>query len=217
MFSASNILVFILAFYVVGSVPTGYIASSFLQLDILSFGSGKIGSTNLWRLAGPKYAIPVFLIDATKGVIAIAIARQFPDTNNQIELILSLATLSGHSWSVFLKLKTGKWHGGRSVAVAAGALLLVSPIALLGGMLITLIVTRISRYVSLGVLVGIGVCCAIVIILSLIGKLSSNYTTFAIAIGAFLVIRHLENIQRLMSGTERRIKKRDDIVGSKLN
>ncbi|EFG54954.1 acyl-phosphate glycerol 3-phosphate acyltransferase [Lactobacillus amylolyticus DSM 11664] len=111
-------LLLILA-YLIGSFPTGVIiGKTFFHKDIRQYGSGNIGTTNTFRVLGPKAGIAVFLIDFFKGTLATILPVIFNLGPHYLCLIFGLAAILGHAFSIFLKFK-----GGKAVATSAGFLL----------------------------------------------------------------------------------------------
>lgn len=105
--------------YLIGSFPTGVvIGKTFFHKDIRQFGSGNIGTTNTFRVLGPKAGIIVFLIDFFKGTFSTILPEIFHLGPHYLCLIFGLAAIIGHAFSIFLKFK-----GGKAVATSAGFLL----------------------------------------------------------------------------------------------
>lgn len=199
--------------YLLGATPTGYWTGLVLKgIDIREHGSKSTGATNVLRTLGKGPALFVFLVDVLKGVAAIAIARwvyQLPsviantpdaiDAQTWVPWAVTLAALMailGHSRSVWIN-----FTGGKSVATGLGALLAMSwgvGLSALGIFSISLALTRI---VSLSSIAG----AIAAMVLMVVWQQPLPYVLMAIAGGAYVILRHRANIQRLLSGTEPRI------------
>lgn len=185
--------------YLLGSFPTGLLIGRWLcNIDIRQYGSKNIGTTNMFRTLGPKAAGIVLLGDMGKGMLAVAFANWLAG-EPQIALSLTggLAAVLGHNYPVFLKFK-----GGRGVATAFGVLCLLQPKVVMIVFPVWLVLVLLTRYVSLGSVVAAFV--------APIAAWWFNYelplVIFTTAAAAFVIIRHKENIGRLLAGTESRIK-----------
>ena len=186
--------------YLLGSIPWGYI---FLQwyrgVDIREYGSGKTGMTNVLRTAGGRVAAAVLLLDLAKGILVVLLAREVLSTTSA-EVASGLLALAGHNWPVFLKFR-----GGRGIATGLGVLSVMAPIPAIIGTLVFLPITLISRYLSLGSIIGVVTASASLLTLALLGMYSTTYTWYAIIGGALIIWQHRDNIQRLLQGKEHRL------------
>ncbi len=199
--------------YLLGSVPTGYMAGRLLQgIDLREHGSGSTGATNVLRTLGKGPALLVLLIDTLKGVLAIAggnwaIAlaanRHLVPSAVQLDLwcpwVLAgagLAALMGHSKSIWLG-----FTGGKSVGTGLGVLLAMCWQVGLGTLLVFGVVLVLSRTVSVGSLAG----AVVVSILMLLLDQPLPYQLFAVAGSLYVIWRHRSNIERLLAGTEPRL------------
>jgi len=126
--------------YLLGSFPSGLIIGLRLGRDLREHGSGKTGATNALRSIGRRAAIIIFLLDMGKGMLAVLIARLVPWPNDTWASIAmggaAAAAIVGHIWSIWIRLFTGKWAGGRGVATVFGAMLAVHPLAAVIGMIV---------------------------------------------------------------------------------
>lgn len=193
--------------YLLGSVPFGLVAGRLVaNVDVRDYGSGKIGMTNVLRTSGKTAAAVVLLLDMGKGVLAVLIARWFFDSPG-VEVAAALAVLFGHNWPVFIKFR-----GGRGTASGWGGLLILSPIAGLIATLIGLGLVALTRYVPLGSIMAASLGSLALIILAVFGTQLAvpsppplEYSWYGVIGGTLIVVRHWDNIRRLLDGTERKI------------
>ena len=143
-----------------------------------------------------------------KGVLAVIIARLFFDSYG-VEAAAALAVLFGHNWPVFIKFR-----GGRGTASGWGGLLILSPIAGLFATLIGLSLVAVTRYVSLGSIMAASLGSLALIALAVLGWEPLVYSWYGIVGGTLIVVRHWDNIRRLLDGTERKIGQSVDTGGS---
>lgn len=190
------ILIFVMSYFL-GSIPFGYLVGKYIKkIDITKHGSGNIGTTNAFRILGPGPASFVLAGDVLKGFIATFIAMQYSIT---IGLIAGLIVMAGHNWPIFLKFK-----GGRGVATGAGVVLALVPKVLLISLVIWIAIIFLTRYVSLGSIIG-----AITVpILMIIFKEPPIIILFGTIAALFVIIRHIPNIKRLLAGNELKIGKK---------
>ena len=193
--------------YLLGSLPIGLIAGwAFKRVDVREHGSGKTGMTNVLRTAGAPAAILVLLLDMSKAVLAVVLARVLTDSPG-VETAAALAALIGHNWSVFIR-----FQGGRGTAPGWGALVILSPIAGLVATVIGTFLVATTRYVSLGSIMAASLGSITLIILSAIGYVPIEYMWFGIIGGSLVVFNHRDNIQRLINGTERKMGQAADTI-----
>lgn len=198
--------VLLLLAYLLGSLPTGYLAGRWLQgIDIREHGSGSTGATNVLRTLGKIPAIAVLSIDVLKGVLAIALVdllyafdplHAIASWQPWVIILAGLGAILGHSKSIWLKFK-----GGKSVATSLGVLLAMSwQVGLLTFGVFGLVMA-ISRIVSLSSIVA---AIALSGIMFLLGQ-PLAYELFAIAASLYVIWLHRTNIQRLLAGTEPKV------------
>ena len=204
-----SVFISVLAGYLLGSIPWGYIVGKCRGIDIRQHGSGNIGATNVFRTLGRNLGVLVFALDVLKGVIAVqfamkALAPPAPGAwhlaADQLGIVAGLACFLGHCFPVWLGFK-----GGKGVAVGAGILIGLTPWTAILGLTLWAIVFKISRYVSLA---------SVLAALSLPGILWALERQvdakfwFTLVISLLAIWRHRGNIQRLLAGTENRFEKK---------
>jgi acyl phosphate:glycerol-3-phosphate acyltransferase len=194
----------LLAAYLLGSIPTGYLAGRLLKgIDIREQGSGSTGATNVLRTLGKGPAALVLLIDALKGVAAIALINGYyalvetpaipAAWHPWLVAAAAFAALLGHSKSIWIN-----FTGGKSVATGLGVLLAMSWPVGLGTLGVFAVVLVLSRIVSLGSISG---AIAVPVLMIIMGQ-PLPYQLFAGTAGIYVIWRHRSNIQRILAGTE---------------
>jgi acyl phosphate:glycerol-3-phosphate acyltransferase len=190
------------ASYLVGAFPTSYLVSrTFAGIDLRQHGSGNLGATNLYRVLGWKYAIPVALVDIAKGLIPVLLFAPQASSSELFALGCGVAAILGHVFSVFVRFK-----GGKGVATAAGVMLGLTPVALLIAAAVWGLVLRLTGYVSLGSIAAAIVLPFAVYLVDRPARLELVWVAALIALGVILL--HRKNIQRLFKGTEGRFGRR---------
>ena len=186
--------------YLIGALPWGYILLHLRRgIDIRDYGSGRTGVSNTLRTGGIRVAGLVLLLDLTKGILAVLLARALVG-DPTAEVAAGLLALVGHNWPVFLGFR-----GGRGIAPGLGALIIMAPIAAAIGVLVFIPICLISRYLSLGSILGVVTACAALPALALLGLSQNTYMIYGLLGGAVIIWQHRDNIQRIRQGTERRI------------
>jgi glycerol-3-phosphate acyltransferase PlsY len=195
--------------YLIGSIPFGLLAGKLVaKVDIREYGSGKIGMTNVLRTAGTTAAAVVLLLDMGKAVAAVVIARLLFDSGGA-EAAAALTVIFGHNWPVFIGFR-----GGRGTASGWGGLLILSPIAGLIATVVGVSLVGVTRYMSLGSITAAALGSAVLVVLAMIGQEPLVYSWYGIIGGTLIVVRHRDNIQRLLNGTERKIGQKDDLASN---
>jgi acyl phosphate:glycerol-3-phosphate acyltransferase len=179
--------------YLIGSIPFGLILTKMAGLgDVRNIGSGSIGATNVLRTGRKGLALATMLLDIGKGVVAVLVANMYgPD----IAVLAAAGAMLGHCFPIWLK-----FNGGKGVATAAGILLAISPLVGLSAFGIWLLVVVTTRYSSLGALVA--VIAAPILSFYLVNLQIAELAGF---MALLIIIRHHQNIRRLLNGTEGRI------------
>jgi glycerol-3-phosphate acyltransferase PlsY len=199
--------------YLWGSLPSGYWMGKALRgkdFDIRQYGSHKIGATNVQRTLGTAPAIIVLLLDISKGIFPAFLAMHVSvfQAEGWGILVACVCALLGHCFPVFIGFK-----GGRGVMTGAGAILVISPLLFVFSALVAVSTIALSRYVSLGSIVG-GVAMIVGgVFCYTMGQSDPQFFVFinlpqllAIVITSLLIIFfHADNIGRLLRGTERKL------------
>ena len=184
--------------YIFGSIPSGLVLVKMVcGIDIREYGSKNIGTTNVFRTVGGRMASIVLVADVVKGILAVLLVRYLFDSNLHLELFTAIAALLGHNYSMFLGFK-----GGRGVATGLGLILLFMPDVCIFSFTVWLVIVFVTRYVSLGSIVG----AFITPIVAYYRGYPLELVLFAMAACVFVIVRHYENMKRLIAGTESKIK-----------
>lgn len=200
--------VFLIITYILCSVPFGLLTGKlWAGIDVREHGSRNIGATNVWRVIGPVPGIIALLCDAGKALVPVLLAKKFLvvpflPAGWGVVFVCIIAVL-GHTYSVFLNFK-----GGKGVATNLGIFLALDyRIALIGFVIFAAIVC-VTRYISLGSIIGMG-CSPLLVIVFYRAKPECYAYLFLTVLSALLVIySHRANIKRLLSGTESKFGKK---------
>lgn len=191
-----KLLVVLLA-YLIGGIPFGLIIGKvFYKKDIREFGSKNIGATNVLRVLGKGTGLFVFLLDFLKGLLPTLLAL-FLFNIPAITVITGYSAVLGHIFPVYLKFK-----GGRGVATGIGFLAALVPDVFAIITIFAVVSIGITRYVSLTSITG----SILATTLCFVFQKPIEYSLGILAATIFIVIRHIPNIKRLLSGTESKIK-----------
>lgn len=200
MFNEVGIVHYLMGFvlgHLCGSVPSGlWLVQAIHGIDIREYGSKNIGTTNVFRTVGPQTAVLVLLCDMLKGIAAVALVS-YLFQNPMLDVATALGALLGHNYSVFLGFK-----GGKGVATGLGLLVFLMPKVAGTVFLLWLALVLITRYVSLGSIVA----AIFTPVMAWYFSYPPAYIVLGAIAGFFVVLRHKENIGRLLSGTESKIK-----------
>ncbi|MFA5375306.1 MAG: glycerol-3-phosphate 1-O-acyltransferase PlsY [Dehalococcoidia bacterium] len=192
--------------YLLGAIPFGVIIGKILRgIDVREYGSGSMGMTNVMRTVGAKAGLIVLILDVLKGAVAVALAwaifHSAPDSTVYWgQMAGGAAAVVGHSWPVYIGFR-----GGRGIATAFGAIMVVSwPMGLIC-LATFLLMVAIFRYISLG-----SIMAAIALVVAMVISYVSDwepvaYLTFALVVAPIVIFRHRGNIKRLLSRTEPKI------------
>ena len=199
-----KILLGIFLSYLLGSIPIAFLfARIYRGIDIRKHGSGNVGATNVFRVLGKWPGIFVLLCDITKGLIATTLFCEMLDLPYIFQrIMLGLAVVSGHNWTIFLKFK-----GGKGIATSLGVLIgfaieysflriVLAICTLVWGLTFLL-----SGYVSLASMAS---ACFLPLVMVLTNQ-AIELIILGVIFCIFVMLRHQGNIKRLLSGTESRI------------
>jgi glycerol-3-phosphate acyltransferase PlsY len=200
----------VVAAYLLGSIPTGYLLMRFFRKqDIRSIGSGNIGATNVLRSGAKGLGAATFVLDALKGALAVLLGAKLasygfpPIPLHNAEALAAICAVLGHMFPIWLSLK-----GGKGVATGFGVFLAIAPWAALAAISVFALTLAISRYVSLASVLGAGVFPVFAWFLSpwIQAQWPRNWLTMASAIlvAGAIILKHEQNIRRLLAGTEYR-------------
>ena len=201
-------LVFVPLGYLLGAIPFGLIAGKlFGGVDVRDHGSGSTGMTNVMRTVSPPVAILVLALDMGKAAGAVVLARIIADAP-MVETLTGISVIVGHSWSAFIG-----FSGGKGTATGWGALFALSPIAGIVASVIGVGLVALTRYVSLGSIVAATLGSLTLAVLALVNdSVPLEYALYG-AVGApIILLKHRDNIQRLIKGDERKLGQRVDTV-----
>ncbi len=190
--------------YLVGSIPCGLVVGKIRGVDVREYGSGKIGATNILRTVGVGAGLVVLGCDLAKGVAAVMFAR-FLLHAPLAEMVAALLAIVGHNWPVY-----AKFRGGRGVSTGLGGLLTMSPLVTLGSAIIAVSAIGISRYVSLGSVLGAATALLLMVALTIMGREPWPYLIYALVGAPLIILQHRDNIGRIWVGTERKLGQRAD-------
>lgn len=182
--------------YLIGSIPSGLILGKlFWHTDLREHGSHNIGATNAWRTLGKGAGIAVFIADSLKGQAGVALGLVLAGT--PLAAVLGgLFAIIGHSFSIFLG-----FHGGKGVATSLGVLTMLMGDVTFIVFVVWFTIVYMTRYVSLGsVVAGF-----LTPILAALYGYPIEYVLFTVIAAILVIVRHRENIKRLMNGTENKI------------
>jgi glycerol-3-phosphate acyltransferase PlsY len=195
--------------YIVGSFPTAYLIGRVHNINIFDVGSGNMGANNTARALGIKWGVFVWLVDSAKGITAILLAREIVDGHHAVATVLSaVAVVTGHNWSIFATIISGRVRGGKGAATASGTwVLLVPPLIIAGILMIWATIVYLTRYVSLAVLTSVALASLALVGMVLLEVREPIYVAYMLVTLA-VFYRHKTNIRALIAGTERRLGER---------
>lgn len=195
------------ASYLLGSIPVGYLlVRLFRNQDIRSVGSGNIGATNVLRSGGKGLGAATFILDATKGAAAVALAANIAPhiaiAPRNTEALAAVVAVLGHMFPIWLRFK-----GGKGVATGFGVFLVAAPWAALAAITVFTIVLLLTRYVSLASILGAGSFPVFAYFL-VHGDKPAFFIAAQFIVASLIILKHHANIRRLLTGTENRFGSR---------
>ena len=188
--------------YLIGSIPTGIVVAKILGApDPRAVGSGNIGATNVGRAAGKAAGIITLIGDVLKGflitLLALYILGSSSEANSPLAIsIVAFSVFLGHLFPVFLKFK-----GGKGVATTLGVFLAIGPFQAIMALILFIIIVAIFKYVSVASMIA---SVSIPLLLNL-SPATSPYVPLAVIISVLIILKHSDNIKRLIQGTENKI------------
>lgn len=201
-----SVALLVLAAYLLGSIPTSYVVGRMHGIDLREHGSGNLGGTNAYRVLGWTAALPVVLVDISKGFVP---AYFFPAWDGaamgDLALLYGLAAIAGHVWSIFMGFR-----GGKGVATGAGVLLALAPTSALIGLFVWIGVVSITRYVSVASISA----ATLVPLTAWLTDETSSTVLFCAAVAIFVWWTHRENLRRLSAGRENRFGGKGNTPGA---
>jgi glycerol-3-phosphate acyltransferase PlsY len=186
--------------YLAGSIPVGVIVARLVGgPDLRSIGSGRTGGTNAIRALGRKWAAVVVLGDLLKGALPVLLARYITG-DPLVEVLCGISAVAGAIWSVFVGFRSG-----RGVGTGVGTMLVIQPIAVLLSAPVFVVVILLTRYVSLGSLLGSAAMFpAMLLVLMVVPDTPLPYVIYSAVGTALIWLAHADNIERLLKGEERK-------------
>ena len=202
-----SIILAIVAAYLLGATPTSFLAGKLGRgIDLREHGSKNLGATNVYRILGWKYAIPVALFDIAKGAIAVLLFPKLVGSDEAwLPVVLGGAAVLGHMYSPYVSLK-----GGKGVATAAGMFLALAPIAVVIAMTLWGICLWLTGYVSLSSIIAVG---SVPLWVAILQPTESYVFWASLALVALIIFAHRRNIARLFAGTENRFRTKKADLG----
>jgi acyl phosphate:glycerol-3-phosphate acyltransferase len=192
-----NFLLFGLSF-ILGSIPFGIIMGKVKGVDLKRVGSGNIGATNVLRSIGALPAVLTLLGDILKGTLAVSTGRYF-GVGTLYEGLIGVSAILGHNFSLFLGFR-----GGKGVATSLGVLVLYTPKVAFITLIIWLVTVFFTKYSSMGAIVSFTLLPANIVLFDY----DKTKLFITILIALFILIRHKDNIKRLIHGSEKKIGER---------
>lgn len=199
--------------YLVGSIPSGFIAGRIAGVDVRTAGSGAIGATNVTRLLGKRYGYPVFFADFVKGLGAVGIAtlvnKQVSISQNSAQLLQIVAgvfCVIGNAFPVWLRFR-----GGKGIATSAGVLFGLIPLNALVGVIVWVVTFQITRYVSVASMTAT-IALPLTVLVATYFRQTNEYLMLylTMCLAGLVILRHRSNLSRLMRGTEKRFGASED-------
>ncbi len=199
-----SIALWIVASYLLGATPMSYIAGRVGRgIDLREHGSKNLGATNVYRLLGWSYAIPVGLFDVAKGVIPVALFGRWAGGPDWLPVTLGGAAVLGHMFSPYVRFR-----GGKGVATAGGVFLALAPLAFAIVIPVWALSLWLTGYVSLSSIVA-ALTFPLWVRLTTGGAGPTFWASVLLAL--LIVFAHRANIQRLLAGTENRFRTRGQV------
>ena len=191
--------------YLSGALPWGLWLGRWVRgVDVRTIGSRNLGATNVYRSLGPWLGILTLLLDMAKGAVPVAVipglaaSQAFPGGREWCMMAVAVAAVAGHMWTCF-----AGFRGGKGVATTVGVLLAMAPLAFGVFAGVFVITVALTRYISLGSVLG-SVAFVVALGCTARGGLRSPSFILGAVLALLVIVRHRENLARLVRGTERR-------------
>ena len=192
--------------YLLGSISIGILLGrSRYKTDVRSQGSGNAGATNVARVFGMNAGLMTFLGDAVKTFIALFVGKLFAGDMGVV--IAGIGCLIGHCWPIFFGFK-----GGKGVSIGLGVMIVLLPYETLLALGIFILTILLTRYVSVGSMLA-GISLFVIVALEkywISYNVAQIYFYLTLLLAILVIITHRQNIGRLLSGTENRLKFKSD-------
>jgi glycerol-3-phosphate acyltransferase PlsY len=200
-----TVALWLLAAYVLGATPTAYLAGRLARgIDLREHGSLNLGATNVYRVLGWAWAIPVAVVDIAKGAIPVALFAQWGGGDSWLAVAVGIAAVLGHIFSPYVGFK-----GGKGVATAAGMFIALAPLAVAIALPVWGICLWLTGYVSLSSILA----ATTFPLLVRVTRPDAVATLWAsVALAVLILFSHRANIGRLLAGTENRFRTRKDLT-----
>jgi len=196
-----NVILAVFISYLIGSIPTAYIFGKLTKnIDIREHGSGNVGATNVFRVLGKIPGIIVLILDIIKGIFPVVfVAPFFAFTENWQWILMAVAAVCGHNWTIFLKFK-----GGKGIATSLGVLigLTIQIASIRPVLLITLLVWIIIFLVTAVVSIASILASIVLPVSMLLTRQPIEIICLGFVFCVFVILRHRANIQRIFAGQE---------------
>lgn len=188
-------ILLLLAAYFIGGIPFGYLLVRWRTgEDVRAKGSGNIGATNVLRSSGRALGVATLLLDIAKGWVAVWLMAKYGSADAMWTALAGIAVILGHAFPAVLK-----FQGGKAVASFVGAFAYLAPVPLLAITIVFVAVVAMTRFISLGSIIGAGL---FPLAVWMIDHPETPLVVAALAGGLFIIWRHSANIARLRAGTE---------------
>lgn len=191
--------------YLSGSLPWGLWLGRWVRgVDVRTLGSRNLGATNVYRTLGPALGILTLGLDIAKGALPVAllprleIMQAFPGGREWCMMAVGIAAVAGHMWTCF-----AGFRGGKGVATTVGVLLALAPVAFAVFAAVFVVTVALTRYISLGSVLG-SLAFVVALAWSARGGVRSPSFVLGAVLALLVIVRHRENLSRLVQGTERR-------------
>lgn len=196
-----KVIIFLIIAYLLGSIPTGlWIGKYFYGKNLRDYGSGNMGTTNTFRVLGPKAGSVTFIIDMLKGTLATVLPMIF-GVSGVTPLLFGFFAILGHTFPIFAGFK-----GGKAVATSAGILLGLAPLFLLYLLIVFTVVLYLSSMISLASVTAASVAIISALIFPAFHFLIPFYdwlfTGIIILIAGIIIVRHKDNMIRIKEKNE---------------